>query len=182
MLREACRQGAVWVRAGHRLRVAVNVSARQMEDRPFIDEVRSALEDSGFPAELLVVEITERALMRNTASVQGEIAVDDFGTGYSSLAYLQRFPFDTIKIDQSFIAGVAHRPEAAALIHTLVQLGKSLGLETLAEGIEEPAQLEQLIRERCDLGQGYLYARPLDPDAMSEFLEQRHPTLDATWQ
>ncbi len=188
VLREACRQGARWIHAGHQLRVAVNVSSRQLEGRPFLDEVRSALDDSGFPAELLVLEITERALMHDTASVQAQleavkglgigIAVDDFGTGYSSLAYLQQFPVDAIKIDKSFITAVGQRPEAAALLHTLVRLGKSLGLETLAEGIEEPGQLQQLIDEHCDQGQGFLHARPLDADAVGEFLEQHRPALD----
>ena len=86
------------------------------------------------------------------------IAIDDFGTGYSSLAYLQQFPVDTLKIDRSFISSMADSPESGALIRTLVQLGKTLGLETLAEGIEETGQYSQLEREHCDSGQGFLYA------------------------
>jgi EAL domain-containing protein (putative c-di-GMP-specific phosphodiesterase class I) len=101
------------------------------------------------------------------------IAIDDFGTGYSSLAYLQQFPVDTLKIDRSFISTMADSPESGALIRTLVQLGKTLGLETLAEGIEESAQYSQLERDQCDSGQGYLYARPLDPEALEAFLSAR---------
>ena len=101
------------------------------------------------------------------------IAIDDFGTGYSSLAYLQQFPVDTLKIDRSFISSMADSPESGALIRTLVQLGKTLGLETLAEGIEETGQYSQLEREHCDSGQGYLYARPLDAGAVETFLAAR---------
>jgi EAL domain-containing protein (putative c-di-GMP-specific phosphodiesterase class I) len=95
------------------------------------------------------------------------IAIDDFGTGYSSLAYLRQFPIDALKIDRSFISGIAASKESGALIHTLihtlVQLGKTLGLETLGEGIEDQHQLERLQHEHCDLGQGFLLARPLPP-------------------
>jgi EAL domain-containing protein (putative c-di-GMP-specific phosphodiesterase class I) len=98
------------------------------------------------------------------------IAIDDFGTGYSSLAYLQRFPVNTLKIDRSFISAMADSPESGALIRTLVQLGKTLGLETLAEGIEESAQYAQLEREQCDSGQGYFYARPLEANAVESFV------------
>ena len=100
---------------------------------------------------------------------------DDVGTGYSSLAYLQRLPVDTLKIDRSFISTMADSPESGALIRTFVQLGKTLGLETLAEGIEESAH-SQLEREQCDSGQGYLYARPLEADAVEAFLTVRSGT------
>jgi EAL domain-containing protein (putative c-di-GMP-specific phosphodiesterase class I) len=98
------------------------------------------------------------------------IAIDDFGTGYSSLAYLRQFPVDALKIDRSFISGSAASKESAALIHTLVRLGKSLGLQTLGEGIEEQDQLEHLQQEECDLGPGFLLARPLAADAVERFL------------
>lgn len=93
-----------------------------------------------------------------------------FGTGYRSLAYLRQFPVDAIKIDRSFISGVAASGESKALIHTLVQLGKALGLETLGEGIEQQTQLRHLQDEHCDSGQGFLFARPLDPDAIGRLL------------
>jgi EAL domain-containing protein (putative c-di-GMP-specific phosphodiesterase class I) len=99
------------------------------------------------------------------------IAIDDFGTGYRSLAYLRQFPADVLKIDRSFVSGIATSNESAALIHTLVQLGKSLHIETLAEGIEDQAQLEALQREHCDHRQGFLFSRPLEVDALEQFLD-----------
>jgi diguanylate cyclase (GGDEF)-like protein len=186
VLQEACRQGARWNARGLRLSVSVNVSARQLETDQLIEDVSYALEASGFDARSLIVEITETAIMRNVSSVVlcllalkatgVRIAIDDFGTGYSSLAYLQRLPVDTLKIDRSFISTMADSPESGALIRTLVQLGKTLGLETLAEGIEESAQYSQLERDQCDSGQGYLYARPLDADAVEAFLAARSLT------
>ena len=186
VLQEACRQGARWHARGHRLDVSVNVSARQLETDQLIEDIRHALGASGFDARSLIVEITETAIMRNVSAVVPRlaalkatgvrIAIDDFGTGYSSLAYLQQFPVDTLKIDRSFISTMADSPESGALIRTLVQLGKTLGLETLAEGIEESAQYSQLERDQCDSGQGYLYARPLDADAVEAFLTARSAT------
>ncbi len=183
VLEEACRQGSRWHAMGYEIDVSVNVSARQLEHDRLIDDVRAALDASGFPSSSLTVEITETAIMKNVAAVVPRlaglkatgvhIAIDDFGTGYSSLAYLQQFPVDTLKIDRSFISSMADSPESAALIRTLVQLGKTLGLETLAEGIEECAQYSQLEREHCDSGQGYLYARPLDVDSVQAFLAAR---------
>ena len=183
VLREACRQGARWHARGHRLNVSVNVSARQLESDQLIEDVSYALEASGFDARSLMIEITETAIMRDVSTVVSRlvalratgvrIAIDDFGTGYSSLAYLQQFPVDTLKIDRSFISTMADSPESGALIRTLVQLGKTLGLETLAEGIEESAQYALLERDQCDSGQGYLYARPLDADAVEAFLTAR---------
>jgi diguanylate cyclase len=141
------------------------------------------LYSSGFPPTSLTLEITETAIMKNVAAVVSQlialkatgvrIAIDDFGTGYSSLAYLQQLPVDTLKIDRTFISTMAESSEAGTLIRTLVQLGKSLGLETLAEGIEDESQYSQLEREQCDSGQGFLYARPLDADAVEEFVRGR---------
>jgi len=183
VLQEACRQGARWHAHGHRLNVSVNVSTRQLETDQLIGDISCALETSGFDARSLIVEITETAIMRSVSTVVPRlaalkatgvrIAIDDFGTGYSSLAYLQRFPVDILKIDRSFIAAMADSPESGALIRSLVHLGKSLGLETLAEGIEETAQYDQLKQAHCDSGQGYLYARPLEPDGVEEFLVAR---------
>ena len=180
VLLEACRQGARWHAMGYPLDVSVNVSARQLETDELVNDVRLALQSSGFAATSLTLEITETAIMKSVTAVVPQlaalkstgvrIAIDDFGTGYSSLAYLQQFPVDTIKIDRSFISAMADSPECGALIRTLVQLGKSLGLETLAEGIEESEQYSQLQREQCDSGQGFLYARPLDVDAVEAFM------------
>jgi diguanylate cyclase (GGDEF)-like protein len=181
VLERACRHAATWRRQGHDVGVAVNVSARQIERESVVAEVRGALQASGLQPGALTLEVTETAIMRDAPLIAGRlralkeigvrIAVDDFGTGYSSLAYLRRFPVDALKIDRSFIAGLASSKEAAALIHTLVRLGKALELETIAEGIEDPAQLELLRRERCDRGQGFLYARPLQGEGVEDFLQ-----------
>jgi predicted signal transduction protein with EAL and GGDEF domain len=188
VLDEACRQGAQWHARGHRIGISVNVSGRQLETDDLVQLVRTALASSGFPASSLTLEITETAIMKNVGAVISHlsalrgigvrIAIDDFGTGYSSLAYLQQFPVDTLKIDRSFISTMAGSSESGTLIRTLVQLGKTLGLETVAEGIEETEQYEQLEREHCDSGQGFLYARPLEVDAVEEFL--RCCTHDST--
>ncbi|MGE0795224.1 MAG: putative bifunctional diguanylate cyclase/phosphodiesterase, partial [Acidimicrobiia bacterium] len=181
VLAEACREGAAWHAGGHRIRVSVNVSARQLERDDFVDEVRTALEESGLEATSLVLEVTESTLMRDAAATAERlrrlkalgvlIAVDDFGTGYSSLSSLKQFPVDSLKIDRSFIAGIADARESSALIHTLVQLGKDLGIETLAEGIEEQDQFHRLRGEQCDSGQGFLFARPIDGSGVTAFLE-----------
>ena len=180
VLEQACAQAAAWHEQGYRLDISVNVSARQLERTEFVEEVRTALHDSGLDPATLTLEITETVLMRKpdaTARLLGElkalgvrIAVDDFGTGYSSLAYLRQFPVDSLKIDRTFITGLALSSEAHALTHTLIQLGKALGLQTLAEGVEQHSQVRQLQREGCDLAQGFLFARPLTPDAVERFL------------
>ncbi|HEY2429494.1 MAG TPA: EAL domain-containing protein [Acidimicrobiales bacterium] len=177
ILREACCRAASW---GGGLSVSVNVSMRQLETDGLIADVAAALEESGLPAASLMVEVTETALMRDTeATVRRlsmlkdlgvRIAVDDFGTGYSSLAYLRRFPVDALKIDGSFVAGMNDSPESIALMHTLVQLGRGLGLETFAEGIEEPGQLARLQLERCRRGQGFLLSRPLEAGPFEDFV------------
>ncbi len=180
VLREACIQGAAWRRNGYGVGIAVNVAARQLDTDEFVTEVRDALEQSGLEPGALTIEITETTLMGNadeTARRLAEvkqlgvrIAIDDFGTGYSSLAYLQRFPVDALKIDRSFISRVNQDPEGETLIRTLVQLGKALAIETLAEGIEESRELSLLKEEQCDSGQGFLFARPLELDACESFL------------
>jgi diguanylate cyclase (GGDEF)-like protein len=181
VLDQACRQAAVWHREGHHIGMWVNVSARQLDDNQLIEDVRGALRDSGLDPEALTLEITETTLMRDCEATAERltslkelgvrIAIDDFGTGYSSLAYLSRFPADTLKIDRSFVEGIATSRASAALIHTFVQLGKTLGVETLAEGIEDRAQLETLQREQCDLGQGFLFSRPLGADKIESLLD-----------
>ena len=181
VLHEACRQGAAWRRNGYLIGMAVNVSARQLDTDEFVTEVRDALAQSGLEPSALTLEITETTLMSNADETARRlvaikelgvrIAIDDFGTGYSSLAYLQRFPVDALKIDRSFISRVSQDPEGDTLIRTLVQLGKSLSIETLAEGIEQSRELSLLKEEHCDSGQGFLFARPLDLGACDVFLK-----------
>jgi diguanylate cyclase (GGDEF)-like protein len=186
VLREACRQAAVWHQQGSRITMAVNVSGRQLDSDAFVLQVSDALATYQIDPERLILEITETALMRDTdATIRHlqaikqlgvRIAIDDFGTGYSSMAYLRQFPIDALKIDQSFVAGLGTSSEGAALIHTFVQLGKALGIETLAEGIEEPEQLSQLQEEQCDSGQGFLFAEPLDVTSIEALLHKWSPT------
>jgi EAL domain-containing protein (putative c-di-GMP-specific phosphodiesterase class I) len=182
VLREACRQAAAWHASGHPLGVSVNVSARQLDGDGLLDDVRSALDASGLQPAYLTLEVTETALMRDPEATGSRlhelkrfgvrIAIDDFGTGYSSLAYLRQFPADALKIDRSFINSIAESKQSTAIIHTLVQLGKTLGIETLAEGIEDHNQLEALQREHCDQGQGFLFSRPLPANAVEGFLAE----------
>jgi diguanylate cyclase (GGDEF)-like protein len=180
VLGEACRQGARWRHDGHSVGMAVNVSARQLETDQFIEDVRHALADSGLEPQALTLEITETALMRDPEEtarrlraikdLHVRIAIDDFGTGYSSFGHLKRFPVDALKIDRSFIWQLAENPEGETLLRTLVKLGKALGMETVAEGIEREHELSVLRDECCDSGQGYLFARPLDVNAAAAFL------------
>ena len=186
VLQEACMQAALWYGDGHRIGMAVNVSGRQLDHDELVEDVRDALGESGLDPTTLTLEITETTLMRDAEATAERlrslkelgvrIAIDDFGTGYSSLAYLRQFPVDALKIDRSFISGIAGSKGSAALIHTLVQLGKTLDIETLAEGIEEQSQLETLQREHCDHGQGFLFSRPLDVDAVEKFLNAEEST------
>jgi EAL domain-containing protein (putative c-di-GMP-specific phosphodiesterase class I) len=180
VLAQACAQLAAWRRDGHDIGMSVNVSAHQLDQPGLEDDVRRVLIETGIPASALTLEITETALMRDVDAATARLgtlkqlgvrlAIDDFGTGHSSLAYLRRFPVDALKIDRSFIAGLGSSKASTAIIQTLVQLGKTLEIATLAEGIEQTAQLEQLQREGCDLGQGYLYARPLEVADVERFL------------
>jgi len=181
VLEEACSQGAAWRAAGYPLGMAVNVSGRQLDTDQLIVDIQGALSHSELDPGALTIEITETTLMRNIEdtirrlteikALGVRIAIDDFGTGYSSLAHLQQFPVDALKIDRSFISQLQHNQEGETLIHTLVQLGKALSLETFAEGIEDQQELSLLQDEDCDTGQGYLFARPLDAAATEAFLQ-----------
>ncbi|HMG98099.1 MAG TPA: bifunctional diguanylate cyclase/phosphodiesterase, partial [Gaiellales bacterium] len=191
VLQQACRQLAVWQAGGETIGVSVNVSAYQLDRDGLVDGVEQAISESGVDPGSLTLEITETALMHDVdaaarrlaqlKAVGVRLAIDDFGTGYSSLAYLRQFPVDALKIDRSFISNLATSSDAAAIIHALVQLGKTLSIETLAEGIEDHDQLRELQREQCDQGQGFLFARPLDANAIEAFLAEtrQSPSLDA---
>jgi diguanylate cyclase (GGDEF)-like protein len=181
VLREACTCCANWAREGLEIGVAVNVSAVQLEQEQFVHDVSDALTESGIDPSSLTIEITETALMRDAEKTAGllrrikdigvRLSIDDFGTGYSSLAYLQRFPVDELKIDRSFISQIESTTQRDALIRTFVQLGRSLKIETIAEGIEDQTQLSRLQAEHCDIGQGFLFARPMEADQCREFIE-----------
>jgi diguanylate cyclase (GGDEF)-like protein len=171
VLHEACRQGALWQSRGHHFTVSVNISAKQLERDRLVTDVREAISLSGFDPNHLILELTETSLMHDAGATLSRlmllkalgvrVAIDDFGTGYSSLAYLRQFPIDILKIDRSFVSGIADSKESAALVHTLVQLGKVLGIETIAEGVETNDQRSRLENENVDTGQGFLFARPL---------------------
>jgi len=180
VLHEACRQGAAWHEAGYRIGMAVNVSGRQLDSDQLILDIEGALDGSGLHPEALTIELTETTIMRDIEETARRlvhikqlgvrIAIDDFGTGYSSLAHLQRFQVDALKIDRSFISGLTDNREGETLIHTLVQLGKTLSIETLAEGIEQQQELSLLKNQDCDSGQGFLFARPLDVAGTEAYL------------
>jgi diguanylate cyclase (GGDEF)-like protein len=182
VLEEACSQGAAWHEAGYPIGMAVNVSGRQLDTSQLLADIEGALSQSGLDPTALTIEITETTLMRNAEETAHRltavkqlgvrIAIDDFGTGYSSLAHLQRFPVDALKIDRSFISGMRNNEEGETLIRTLVQLGKALSIQTFAEGIEQQQELSLLKDEHCDSGQGFLFARPLDPADTETFLQQ----------
>jgi diguanylate cyclase (GGDEF)-like protein/PAS domain S-box-containing protein len=191
VLRQSCLQLARW-RAEYPqakdVYVSVNLSVRQFQAPGLVDDVAAAIADAGVPPEQVTLELTETLLMRDTTatvdaltdlkSLGVRLAVDDFGTGYSALGYLKRFPVDILKIDKSFVDGVAVNPEDAALAQTIVQLGRTLNLHTLAEGIESVDQSSQLKALGCTYGQGYLFARPAAPDDVAALL-RRAPAVDA---
>ncbi|MEV4515680.1 bifunctional diguanylate cyclase/phosphodiesterase [Dactylosporangium sp. NPDC049525] len=182
VLAEACRQGVEW--AAHDpervLTMAVNVSGRQFDQPDLPAIVAGVLADTGLPAERLCLEMTESVLMTDTEEnlavllslkeIGVKLAIDDFGTGYSSLAYLRRFPVDTLKIDRSFVERIGGATPDAALARTIVQLGQSLGMATVAEGIEQYAQFLALRRMGCDLAQGYYFSRPLPAEEAGALL------------
>jgi diguanylate cyclase (GGDEF)-like protein/PAS domain S-box-containing protein len=184
VLAEACRQAATWAgmhSSGEQLRISVNVSAKQLVQPGWSDEVAQVLAESGLAPRQLVLEITESVLMddADATAVRLEelrrlgvrIAIDDFGTGYSSLGYLRRLPVDILKIDKSFIDGVAEGPHESALARAVVKLASTLRLEAVAEGINSRKQLLQLRRLRCPYGQGFYFSRPEPPEAIPDLLD-----------
>ena len=155
------------------LSLSVNISARQLQEKCLVEDVTRALQNSQIEPERLVLEITESVFMEDVDTVLERVqqlkalgvrlALDDFGTGYSSLGYLNRFPIDIIKIDKTFVDQISGAVEDVALIKAIIQLSKSFGLSTVAEGIEEAGQAERLATLGCLLGQGFLWSRPVPP-------------------
>jgi EAL domain-containing protein (putative c-di-GMP-specific phosphodiesterase class I) len=181
VLRTACKQAAQWPIP---VTVAVNVSPMQFRGGKLLETVLSALAQSGLPASRLELELTENALMDNTENVLEVlnrfrtlgvgIAMDDFGTGYSSLGYLQTFPFDKIKIDQCFIRDIDAHPDRQAIIRAVNSLASTLGMNTIAEGVETEAEMACIRAEGCDGVQGFLTGRPLEADAIAGLLVPNH--------
>ncbi|MEM7255966.1 MAG: EAL domain-containing protein [Pseudomonadota bacterium] len=175
VLEEVCRQSMQWQAQGYPpMRVAVNISAVQFARDDFIDQVEAVLNHSDMPTQLLEFEVTESVVMRDVKLVIQRlrklrkmglrIAIDDFGTGYSSLRYLQQLPLDALKIDRSFIAAASDRQQDRALIETIIELAQRFGLNTVAEGVENQAQLDYLKHAGCTDAQGYHFAKPLPAD------------------
>jgi predicted signal transduction protein with EAL and GGDEF domain len=181
VLRNACHQTAIWQRAlGRDLTIAVNMSARQIQDPGLLAKVRAALASSGLKPSSLILEITESStvddtkraieILKTLKEIGVGLAIDDFGTGYSSLSYLRRFPVDQLKVDKSFVSELVTNPEDLAIVSSVINLGHSLGLSVVAEGVETPDQLEKLCEMGCDQGQGYKWRRPADAVDVSEWL------------
>ena len=181
VLREACRQAVAWRSAGlPELQIAVNLSAVQFKRDEVEKSVTQALAESGLDPALLELELTESILIRDTEKVLAAVqrlkklgvkfSIDDFGTGYSSLSYLKRFNVDKLKIDQSFVRDMADDPNDAAIVGAIIQMAKSLGLTTIAEGVEDERQLSQLRLLYCDEAQGYYFARPMPAAEFANFI------------
>ena len=174
--------------AGRRdLYVSVNVSARQFDDSGFADDVRRVLTSSGLEARELTLELTETALIRRDERLHSDLmelkaigvklAIDDFGTGYSSLSYLRELPFDVVKMDKSFVDGIADSEQRLALADGIVQIARTLHLEVVAEGIESEVQRDLLTEMGCHYGQGYLLAMPMQPSEAEELARHGFPVM-----
>jgi EAL domain-containing protein (putative c-di-GMP-specific phosphodiesterase class I) len=181
VLREACRQCAIWQRAGQPpLRVAVNVAASQFRRGDLFEVVRGALQASELDPRFLEIELTESAVMTNpedSAAVLEQlsrmgvlVSVDDFGTGYSSMSYLRSFPIDKLKIDRSFIADLTTRADDASIVRAIVSLAHGLRLKVVAEGVETLEQLKFLQSVGCDQYQGYHFSEPLPAAEFAELV------------
>ena len=189
VIRKACEDCIKWRMAGHEgVRVAVNVSAVQFQQEGLVEAVSDILKDTGMPADRLELEVTESVFMDDIDRMIGvlrqlndlgvELAIDDFGTGYSSLSYLRRFPIDRLKIDRSFIMDASHSEDGSSIARTIIALGKSLNLETVAEGVETLDQQDFLIQEGCDLVQGFRYAKPMPMDELLNFMKSYGGALE----
>jgi EAL domain-containing protein (putative c-di-GMP-specific phosphodiesterase class I) len=183
VLRKAAHQLRDWMRDGRDLSVAVNISAANLTEGEFVERVRRIVAEEDVPAEFIVLELTESAVMSdhrrglevlNELSAIGfRLSIDDFGTGYSSLSYLQRLPVDELKIDRSFVKTLNDDQVNRSIIRSTVDLGHNLGLSVVAEGVEDEATLKALTELGCDVAQGYYLSRPLPAAALVAWLESR---------
>lgn len=183
VLKTACTQNMAWQRQGlPPICMAVNLSPRQFSDPDLLKDIAAVLEESGMPAELLELEITESMVMHNTEQAVKllteikrmgmRLAIDDFGTGYSSLAQLKRFPIDTLKVDRSFIRDIPRDAEDKAITEAIIAMGKSLSLTIVAEGVETEEQAQFLRTKSCDEMQGYYFSKPVVPERFAELLSE----------
>jgi len=181
VIRQACEQAARWATQGHRIEMAVNISALHVQRTELLPFVERVLEETGMPPEQLRLELTEGALMldievalRQLHALRGlgvQLALDDFGTGYSSLSWLQNLPIGQLKLDRSLLENATEEPRREMVLASFVTLAQMLGMTVVTEGIETPEQLALLQRLGCDFGQGYLLSRPLLPGALYALLE-----------
>jgi diguanylate cyclase (GGDEF)-like protein/PAS domain S-box-containing protein len=194
VLEEACRQASCWINqygGEWDLSITVNLSIRQFQQSNLFKLVAETLARTALPPEYLILEITETLMIQNTEAMIEKLqrlkdlgirlAIDDFGTGYSSLSYLHRFPVDILKIDKSFIEKVCQGKEGTAVARAIIMMGESLNLRVIAEGVENAEQASALKRLGCESGQGYHFSRPLDRDAMSEFLANAETYSRTVW-
>ncbi|MCW9015000.1 MAG: EAL domain-containing protein, partial [Gammaproteobacteria bacterium] len=181
VLQSACNQAVQWIDSGHpELSIAVNVSARQLDDKDFVSQLKTILENTGLDPDRLEIEITESAVMihpekmldllNNIKQLGVKLSLDDFGTGYSSLSYLRRFPFDKLKIDRSFIMEITNKPQDAAIARSISEMAHDLNMTVLAEGVETDIQAAYVRRCCCDEIQGYLISRPLPAAEFEQFI------------
>jgi predicted signal transduction protein with EAL and GGDEF domain len=180
VLREALTQCESWRREGQDLRVAVNISARNMRDVRFPQLVAALLRETGVDPGAIELEVTENTIGLDRSTAQSvlarlrasglSISIDDFGTGYSSMAQLRELPVDRIKIDRSFVTNMAHQDRDALIVRAIVQLGQALGMETIAEGVEDTGVADMLLGLGCNTGQGWLYGRAMPAEVLARRL------------
>jgi EAL domain-containing protein (putative c-di-GMP-specific phosphodiesterase class I) len=193
ILREACRQRVEWGRSGlcdDGLAISVNLSPHQFADATIVADISGILAETNLPARLLILEITESAIIGDVRASRAvllelrqmgvRVALDDFGTGYSSLTHLSGLPIDTIKIDQSFVAEMCVRNQDALIIGAVISLAHSLGMSTIAEGVETAEQVASLRSSGCDCVQGYLLARPVPAEQVPAMLARVHGMASLT--
>src|SRR6185436_16130079 len=186
VLKTACAEAATWP---DQIKVAVNLSPIQFKNERLLLDVVSALGSSGLSPQRLELEITETIMLHDTEATLTtlhqikalgvSISMDDFGTGYSSLSYLRKFPFDKIKIDQSFVREISDADESMAVVRAVVGLGSSLGMVTSAEGVETAEQLRTLRAEGCTLAQGFLFSPAVPAGEVGELMQKIHRELEA---
>ena len=189
VLRKAAHQLREWMRDGRELSVAVNVSAANLTEGEFVERVRRIVAEEDVPAEFIVLELTESAVMSDhrrglevlneLSSIGFRLSIDDFGTGYSSLSYLQRLPVDELKIDRSFVKTLMDDQVNRSIVRSTVDLGHNLGLSVVAEGVEDDATLRALAELGCDVAQGYFLSRPLPAPALVAWLDARRSVTTA---
>jgi predicted signal transduction protein with EAL and GGDEF domain len=192
VMREACRQAQEWnlgLAVSDPVGICVNISPKQFGTENLVQRVREILAETGLEPHLLKLEVTENLTMKDAgrttqimhelSAVGASLSLDDFGTGYSSLSYLKRFPIRTLKIDRSFVADMERSKESCDIVQTVIALGHRLGLRVVAEGIETEAQRKLLKAFRCDMGQGYLFSRPVEAERAAAMLEGRSKHVSA---